>query len=480
MSICSCMSNSTNNSTKDSTNIATKDSNAVTKKVLKPQKLDTLANALAQFLAGFPTDTFAALQKKPFYARHLKQIEKAWETTEKEDLKPIAQWIADAKVTNSNDSITIFYPFSGPDFLYVNSFFPYAKNYVMVGLENAGTLPKIKNLKDTVIASYLDNLRSSLRYINNVGYFVTSHMMNDFAKHQLDGATHLLLFYLARTNHEIAAFNPIFVDKNGNIQKRNDFKKIPNLANGIEIQFRKKGTDVEKTLYYFPFDLANANLTNHPEFFDFVDNIGRKFGYVKSASYLMHNEGFKVIREFFMNNCVTILQDDTGIPFKMFKKSKFQLTLFGTYTKTISDFPWCLQKDLKEAVAKEAKTLPFLIGYNSWHKETVLFLAKDTAYYHLKALPKDSLTKNLVFKVQIMSSPQKLAQNNPKFKDLPQVDFYQWQGLFRYIIGSESDFEKCNELLKQAREKGFKDAFIVAFRNNVRIPLKEALEWKRK
>ena len=36
---------------------------------------------------------------------------------------------------------TLFYPFSGPDALMMNVFFPYNSTYVMVGLEPPGTLP---------------------------------------------------------------------------------------------------------------------------------------------------------------------------------------------------------------------------------------------------------------------------------------------------------------------------------------------------
>ncbi len=45
---------------------------------------------------------------------------------------------------------TMFYMFSGPDFLYANAFYPNAKTYVLSGLEPVGTVPDLTTLRGSV------------------------------------------------------------------------------------------------------------------------------------------------------------------------------------------------------------------------------------------------------------------------------------------------------------------------------------------
>ncbi len=89
-------------------------------------------------------------------------------------------------------------------------------------------------------------------------------------------------------------------------------------------------------------------------------------------------------------------------------------------------------------------------------------------------------TSELLIKVQFTSSSKKIALNSPKFKNLKDVSFYRDGKYYKYTAGNYSNFKDASGVQKQAREKGFKDAFLVAFYNGKRVSVKKARELMKK
>jgi len=82
--------------------------------------------------------------------------------------------------------------------------------------------------------------------------------------------------------------------------------------------------------------------------------------------------------------------------------------------------------------------------------------------------------KEVIFKVQVAVSKEKRPLDAPEFQGLNQIGEYFHEGLYKYTTGRESTFEAAAALQNQVRRNGFKDAFVVAFKNNQRIPINEA------
>lgn len=84
--------------------------------------------------------------------------------------------------------------------------------------------------------------------------------------------------------------------------------------------------------------------------------------------------------------------------------------------------------------------------------------------------------QEIIFKVQIISSDTRLATNSLQFKGLKKVWEYRDGGLYKYTVGNIKDFKSAFVLQSEFRKKGFVEAFVVAFRNGKRIPVKKAMD----
>lgn len=81
------------------------------------------------------------------------------------------------------------------------------------------------------------------------------------------------------------------------------------------------------------------------------------------------------------------------------------------------------------------------------------------------------------FRVQFASTSEVKSADDPVFQGLDGVSFYYHEGLYKYTLGNENNIETAAEIQQKLRTNGFNDAFIVAFKDNERIPLHEAIRY---
>lgn len=84
--------------------------------------------------------------------------------------------------------------------------------------------------------------------------------------------------------------------------------------------------------------------------------------------------------------------------------------------------------------------------------------------------------QGVMFKIQIATSSNKLPLKPENFNGVEDVEMYEAGGLYRYTVGKEKSMTAANSLQLQVKQKGFTDAFIVAFKGGKRIPISEAIK----
>ncbi len=79
-----------------------------------------------------------------------------------------------------------------------------------------------------------------------------------------------------------------------------------------------------------------------------------------------------------------------------------------------------------------------------------------------------------IFKVQIMASSRQLPQGSPQLKGVEGAEFYVENGLYKYTVGSSSDYNEIYRMRKTLQEK-FPEAFIIAFKGGSRTDVVQAI-----
>jgi N-acetylmuramoyl-L-alanine amidase len=90
--------------------------------------------------------------------------------------------------------------------------------------------------------------------------------------------------------------------------------------------------------------------------------------------------------------------------------------------------------------------------------------------------PEPALKGNISFRVQFAASSEDLPLNSPNFLNIPQVLKYHHQGLYKYTSGNEPSLENAVRHKDALVKKGYKDAFVVAFKGEERIAIDKAVE----
>lgn len=85
-------------------------------------------------------------------------------------------------------------------------------------------------------------------------------------------------------------------------------------------------------------------------------------------------------------------------------------------------------------------------------------------------------TSKIKFKIQILASDRVLPQNSKQFKGLKPVSWYKENGLIKYTYAEDEDYNKILKIKRKIVDPKFKDAFIIAFKNDTKININQAIK----
>ncbi len=333
------------------------------------------ADDTARFLAGMAPSAQSPLMpltQNRAWRQHARFFDAAFGQLEERQLSKIRVW---AGANLAAPRPTMFYMFSGPDFLYADAFYSKATTYVLSALEPVGVVPDLMRLSADEVYDALYGVERSMSSILNFSFFITKDMKSDLRASELSGSLPLLYVFLARSGKTIRDASPVTLDDSGSVQVANE-DGGRNVTRGVRITF--VGSDGgERTLYYFSTDLSN-NSVRRTGFLKFCATLAPGNSLIKSASYLLSSRNFTMVRDFLLANSATIIQDDSGIPLANYDPGAWRFFPFGRYAGPIAKFPGKYQPKYAE-LFRRSQPIDFGIGYRWRSYETNLLLSVKVA-----------------------------------------------------------------------------------------------------
>ncbi|HBG72032.1 MAG: hypothetical protein A2W93_10810 [Bacteroidetes bacterium GWF2_43_63] len=340
--------------------------------------LNHFYNDIARFVAGMPVSDSSVLKEyteKTEWKNYSADIDKSWAEFQKNKLGAMQPWI-DKELNGINETTSdVFYPFSGPDFVYMYTFLPKAENYYMVALEPVGIIPDITKIENSM-PSFFAALNNAIRDNLNLSFFITKSMKVQMNNEQIKGTIPVLLFFMARLNLHIQNISPATISKDGKqvLSETEVLDKTgKKFSNGVEITFLRPGENKLNKLYYYSVSIRNDGFASMPEAETFLKSLPTNMTtIVKSSSYCMHEDKYDKIREIVLSHSKFLIQDDSGVPCRFFNKNDWNFGYYGIYTRPIPVFSHFYQEDLKKSWPQNASKLSFRFGYN---EESNIFVA---------------------------------------------------------------------------------------------------------
>jgi len=322
---------------------------------------DPRITSIARMLAGAAPDyaLHARLARDRGWQAHRDWLAPRWDKLRAGRLQAIEAWRDEALADAGLRCRTLFYPFSGPDFLNAYLLFPRCDAYVFIGLEPAGSLPELDRMTPGALAQTLLDMRTALSDLLAHNFFMTTRMAEQLDTPRIRGVLPVVLASMGVIRVHVVSIRPF--DLAPAIRTAAPALPVP----GIAVTFFHPDVGKLQTLYYLSADASDAGLRARPQLGDFLATLEPATVLIKSASYLLHRPNFARMRGTVLDIADLVVQDDTGIPYRALRERGWAVRLYGKYTGPISLFASRRQPDLEVAYrAREAgQRLPFAFGY---------------------------------------------------------------------------------------------------------------------
>lgn len=341
-------------------------------------------NDAARFLAGLPGETgspYAELEKHEAWKSYAKEFDVAFKRSDDRLLKPIREFQS-RELKGAASGGFVYYPFAGPDVLYVQAIYPDAKRYLLCGLERPGSILGANSYKSETLGDQLAGIRQGSASLLHRSFFITTEMSDQFRGQLMDGLLPVVLMLMARSGNTIDNIRYVTIDESGTVVEvpRTEEKRSQR-PDGFELIFRRNGETEQRILTYLRLDMGFA-LKSDAAFLKYLHRQERPRVLLKSASFLLHSPNFSVMRNYLLQNSGLIVQDDSGIPYFRFREFHWTVDLYGQYRQPGPPFAAKLQEDLLEAYSEpgRVKEKNFSMGYGTGYRPTTLMIARPPAH----------------------------------------------------------------------------------------------------
>jgi hypothetical protein len=324
---------------------------------------------LARFLAGMPaieeSGFFYSGRQSQIWNDHAAYFDDLFDEFNALYATPFSKW-AQVSLNGGRVQSTVFYPFSGPDFIFAHLLCPDASNYILCGLESCESTLEVGGSDPKNYFGVLKAAEASVSHLLKHSYFLTTDLRKHLLDSSMPGVLPILLILLARSGcHVNSVYNihvPTATVSNGQFS-----------ALCIEFQHSRG----EQKLFYFKQDLRDAFFSEESELFKFVTSFEKCAVFCKSSSYLLHEPNFSTIRNLILQQSSVLIQDPSSVPYRLLEQTGWDLNLHGCYRRTLPIFDKYEQPDLVRAYQNAATSAPlgFGIGYLTDPRSAALIVA---------------------------------------------------------------------------------------------------------
>lgn len=301
---------------------------------------------------------------------HAKRMDYLWTTSDKKLFTPLHQWAQTELGPYHHWKGLVFYPFSGADWPSIHALYPDGQRYVFFGLEQEGDPAYVRLLSPEEIAQNLWGPYAAMADLLRLSFFKTKEMQQFLIKGKVRGLLPVFLAFFARSGYDIYQVSHIYLTPEGKIDTFPQNARKPaqspwdTIVTGLRFLIGKPGQQPQEVLYV-SFNAANDGLKRQRGIVPFLQAIQPCVTFIKAASYLMHGQDFSQIRSLILTQSVAILEEDSGIPYRFFDSTAWNVQLYGVYNAPIPLFRNKFQQNLYQAYRSQpVKPLPFGIGYH--------------------------------------------------------------------------------------------------------------------
>ena len=274
------------------------------------------------------------MTREPSWQRHAKFFDNAFGQLEQRQLSKIRSW---TEANLAAPRPTMFYMFSGPDFLYADAFYSKASTYVLSALEPVGSVPDLTRLPPGGIGSALYSVERSLGSILSFSFFITKQMKTDLQAGQLSAAPCRSSMFSWRARARPSATSA---------RSRSTTRALRISPTRIRVR-TQRGASASCSPAAMAWSgrciisrpICRTAASGSRGFLKFCATLAPGNSLLKSASYLLHSGNFTTVRDFILANSATIIQDDSGVPLAYYDPKKWRFFPFGRYAGPIDEFP---------------------------------------------------------------------------------------------------------------------------------------------
>ena len=130
---------------------------------------------------------------------------------------------------------------------------------------------------------------------------------------------------------------------------------------------------------------------------------------------------------------------------------------------------------VKEEVAEIKKQEPIVIPAKV--EEAKEIIEKPAVITKQKeVISSKEVVGSIIFKIQLMASSKNIQLSSANFNGLSSLSQEPYKNLYRYMYGETRSYREAKMMQTLAQEKGYRSAYIVAYKLGERIPIKQALD----